>query len=135
MVAYGALVVAYRITARGREFLLVKNTRSKRWSFPAGHVDEGEEHSVAALRELQEETTLKREDLVEFKNTGQWNVFYDDECVQVRQKVFVALVNSEAHVQAGDMIDEFKWVAEADVPKVLTELSLRELYAKIKSTL
>ena len=101
----------------------------------AGHVDEGEEYSVAALRELQEETGLGEQDLIELKATGEWNVFYNDEGEQTRQKCFAALVNGGAQAVAGDMIDESRWVAEAEVPKALTELGLRQLFEKIKKAL
>lgn len=135
MVREGALVLVYRITARGRSFLLVKNARSKRWSFPAGGSEEGEDFKTAALRELEEETGLKKSDLIELKETALFNIFYNDACEQTKQKCFIALVSNEDAAIAGDDVTEVKWAEESQIPDALSELSLRQLFDKLKKAL
>lgn len=44
-----------------REFLLMKHP--KRWDLPKGHVDPGETETQCALRELEEETGIRPEDI------------------------------------------------------------------------
>ena len=48
--------VTVRVTAQGREYLLVGPKSGKpEWLFPKGHIEEGEDPDRAALRELAEE--------------------------------------------------------------------------------
>ena len=51
----GALV--YRITQSGqKELLFIKHRHGTHWSFPKGHMEEGESEVQTALREVKEET-------------------------------------------------------------------------------
>jgi bis(5'-nucleosidyl)-tetraphosphatase len=53
-ISYGFIVV--RRTEEGDRFLLVKQHAN--WSFPKGHIDEGEDPLTCAKRELFEETGI-----------------------------------------------------------------------------
>ena len=53
----GALV--YRVTSNGqKELLFIKHRHGAHWSFPKGHMEEGENEVQTALREVKEETGL-----------------------------------------------------------------------------
>ncbi len=52
----GALV--YRIHNNTSELLLIKHRTGGHWSFPKGHVEQGESEEQTALREVKEETGL-----------------------------------------------------------------------------
>jgi len=54
--------VVYRRTHDGIKFLLLYR-RGSYWNFPKGHFESGENSFSAALRELEEETGLKKADL------------------------------------------------------------------------
>jgi 8-oxo-dGTP pyrophosphatase MutT (NUDIX family) len=56
-----AAAVAHREGAEGPEFLLVRTTGGKKWTFPKGHVKKGEDPREAALRESQEEAGVSGE--------------------------------------------------------------------------
>lgn len=43
--------------------IVVVNQHNNSWSLPKGHVEEGETHLEAALREIQEETGINKNDL------------------------------------------------------------------------
>ncbi len=47
------------ILLRGDEVLLIEHKRLKKWLFPGGHIDPGEDPLTAAKRELEEDTGLK----------------------------------------------------------------------------
>lgn len=40
------------------EYAVVQGRKMRKWSFPKGHADEGEEHLETALREIEEETGI-----------------------------------------------------------------------------
>ena len=50
--------VVYRPAAGGWEVLLVERRRYNDWSLPKGHLERGETHEAAALREIEEETGI-----------------------------------------------------------------------------
>ncbi len=52
----GALV--YRYHGGGLELLLIRHRFGGHWSFPKGHVEQGESESQTALREVKEETNI-----------------------------------------------------------------------------
>ena len=49
--------VIWRSTLHGHEYLLAQHGR-QHWSFPKGHMEDGETEAQTALREIQEETGL-----------------------------------------------------------------------------
>ncbi|MGN0696133.1 MAG: bis(5'-nucleosyl)-tetraphosphatase [Oscillospiraceae bacterium] len=50
--------VVYRKHHGNTEILLIKHLNSGHWSFPKGHVEEGETEVETALREIKEETDI-----------------------------------------------------------------------------
>jgi 8-oxo-dGTP pyrophosphatase MutT (NUDIX family) len=55
-----AAAVCWRRRLLGPEFLLVRTSGGGRWTFPKGHVREGEEPSKAAVREANEEAGVTK---------------------------------------------------------------------------
>jgi 8-oxo-dGTP pyrophosphatase MutT (NUDIX family) len=53
-----AAAVAYRRTPQGIEFLLVRTRNRRAWTFPKGHVEQGESPGEAAQREAREEAAV-----------------------------------------------------------------------------
>lgn len=54
---FSAGIIVFRSNNKKREYLLLHYTAGH-WDFPKGHIEKGEDKQTAALRELQEETTL-----------------------------------------------------------------------------
>ena len=57
------------VSKRGR--ILVVNQRGNSWSLPKGHIEEGEECLAAAIREIEEESGLRRLKLI--KELGKYS--------------------------------------------------------------
>ena len=66
-------VVFHEIGGANR-YLLIKNKRSAHWSFPKGHVEEGESDEEAAIREVKEETGIDIELVEGFKAKSEYSI-------------------------------------------------------------
>lgn len=67
--------VVYRRTSDGVKFLLLYR-RGNYWNFPKGHFEPGETSIDAALRELEEETGIKKSELRIVPNFRAYERFY-----------------------------------------------------------
>ena len=67
--------VVYRRTSDGTKFLLLYR-RGNYWNFPKGHFEPGERSIDAALRELEEETGIKKSELRIVPNFRAYERFY-----------------------------------------------------------
>ena len=99
-------VVPYRLTEKGREYLLLFQRGSRSWSFPKGHMEPGETEQQTALRELKEETGLEAA-LVPGART---ELEYSVSPVTRKQVIlFLGEVQGEPTLQAAE-IEAHRWV-------------------------
>jgi 8-oxo-dGTP diphosphatase len=123
------------VVGRDGKLLLVKVTNlagEKVWTFPKGHLDEGETPLAAALREVEEETGWRCRSLgplttVAYKFSRQGR--------PVAKKVKWYRMEPVEKVGKPDAaeIDDTKWVAEKSAGKWLkypTDFKLLELWSK-----
>lgn len=61
----GAIV--FRIQNNSIEILLIKNKKSGHWSFPKGHIENGETEHQTAMREVKEETNIDIDIIDDFR--------------------------------------------------------------------
>ena len=99
-------VLPYRVTDRGREYLIVYEHFSQCWSLPKGHMEAGETEIQTAQRELFEETGL----VAEIDSSVSAAIEYPISPMARKQVVFFpGEVHGEPRTRAGE-IEGFKWV-------------------------
>ena len=104
------LVCAKVLVTNSRgQFLAVRTTYNAGWDIPSGHCDRGESPTIAAARELYEETGIKIESL------QQRGVIFQPR-TNIVQVLFAAEVNSNVTPKPDNVeISEVRWVNESDV--------------------
>ena len=108
-------VLAYRTVGKQREYLLVYEQFSQRWSLPKGHMEVGETEQQTALRELWEETGLTAR--LEPGKTA--FLEYPISPVSRKQVVlFTGAVSGVPHARDKE-IEGFLWVSQAELHNYL----------------
>ena len=113
--------IIFRRTEEGIKFLLLYR-RGNYWNFPKGHFEEGENSWEAALRETEEETGLKKEDLKVLPNFRTQIKF---SFTRGRQKIYDTLIlylaeTTNAHVVLSPREHSgYAWFLYPDAVKIL----------------
>lgn len=117
-------------------YLLLKHANGRHWSFPKGHVEEGEAPKEAALRELDEETDLA---VREFVSGFSLETSYTFE--RAGQKVFktviyfLGVVSTESQVVLSPEHLDYCWLPYDDARRKLTYEGDRELLDRAEKKL
>ncbi len=85
------------------------------WALPGGFVDEHEDIDVAVKRELQEETQIRIETMIQLKAFGKP---YRDPRHHVVSIAYYGFVSNDVVVKASDDAKEAKWFPVNDLPKL-----------------
>lgn len=124
----GAIV--YRKYHGNTEILLIKSIKSGHWSFPKGHMEEGETEEETAKREIKEETGL---DVL--LDTGFREIVTYSPKRNTKKTVvyFVAIAASHELIPQKDEIAELKWLEIGQAQNVLSYDNDRLIVNKAKS--
>jgi 8-oxo-dGTP pyrophosphatase MutT (NUDIX family) len=130
-------VIVFRRNKNKLEYLLIKHGKGH-WSFPKGHIDEGETRIQAAVRELKEETGITDIDLISkdilvedyyaFRENGRY--------VEKTVEYFIGEYTPERSGKIktdGKEITDFKWCGLKDSLKLLTFKESKNLLIKADS--
>ena len=102
------------------EFLLIR--RSGLWDLPKGHQEPGENIEVTALREVEEETGLKRLELGQFIRVTD-HTYFRNERWHLKHTWWYMMKcmddGSQTVPQTEEGITEIRWVAKTDLPEFL----------------
>lgn len=85
------------------------------WALPGGFVDENEDLEVAALRELEEETTIKLEKLSQL---GAYGKPFRDPRSHVVSVAYFTNVDKNTVAKAADDAKEAQWFAITNLPEL-----------------
>lgn len=111
----GAIV--YRKHHGNTEILLVRHLKSGHWSFPKGHMEQGETEEETARREIKEETGLDVLLDTGFRETVNYSPKKNTKKTVV---YFVGMATSHELVPQQDEISELRWLEVGQAGGVLT---------------
>ena len=123
----GAIV--YRRYHGNLEILLIKHVNSGHWSFPKGHVEEGETEVETALREVKEETGI---DIIIDPTFRETVTYFPRKDTQKIVVYFIAKAKNFEYVPQEEEIAQIKWVDICHATSVLTYENDKTIVNKAK---
>ena len=99
-------IIFYK-TRQNTKILLVKNNNGRYWSFPKGHIEDGETEQETAIREIKEETGLDVTLVSDFREISEYCPFG-----KIRKRVvfFLARAFTDNVKIQEEEIDSYIWV-------------------------
>ena len=126
----GAIV--YRKFHGNTEILLIKHINSGHWSFPKGHVENGETEMETAKREIKEETAID----VMIDPTFRETVTYSPKKDTVKVVVyFLARAKNVNFIPQEDEIAEIRWVDISYAGNILSYENDRTIVTRAKNAI
>ncbi|MEA5010908.1 MAG: NUDIX domain-containing protein [Angelakisella sp.] len=111
----GALV--FRKTEGSYDLVLLRHKFGGHWSFPKGHVEQGENERQTALREVKEETGLSIRLLEGFRESVE---YFPKPGVKKQVVYFLGKALGEVLVPQEEEISELKWVGIEQASDMVT---------------
>lgn len=102
------------------KFLLIKQL-SGNWSFPKGHIEDGEDAKSAAIRELQEETGITKFKFAELPTLlEEYNFNHSGDIRHKVNEYFIAYaLQEDVKIQEGEIVD-YKWATFNEAMETFT---------------
>ncbi|MBQ7757192.1 MAG: NUDIX domain-containing protein [Oscillospiraceae bacterium] len=124
----GALV--YRKYHGNTEILLIKHINSGHWSFPKGHVEEGETEIETAMREIKEETGI---DVIIDQSFREIVTYSPRRDTHKEVVYFIAKAKNTDYTPQEDEIADIKWVEISRAGSVLAYENDKSIVNKAKN--
>ena len=126
----GALV--YRRFHGNTELLLIKHANGGHWSFPKGHVEEGETEIETALREIKEETDV---DVIIDPTFREVVTYSPKKDTQKDVIYFIARATTFDYTPQEEEVSQVKWVEINRAQSCLTYDNDKQLVNKAKAVI
>ncbi len=95
---------------RGKQFLLLKDARSKNWGAPKGHVEAGETEEQTARREVFEESGLANLRFIpKFRKVNRYSLYLHGKSLPV-EVVFFLAESTQGEVTLSKEHMEYAWL-------------------------
>ena len=121
----GAII--FSLKENKEQILLIKHINGGHWSFPKGHVEDGETETETALREIEEETNLKVSLDTRFREI----TTYSPEKNVIKDVVyFFAVSDSRETAMQKEEISDIKWVDISDAENIVSYKNDKKLLQK-----
>ena len=93
------------------------------WSFPGGHIDFGEAAIDTAIRELEEETGITEDKLLDIRRGPYIETVFEKENKHYITLIFTALIEAtiEAELKEPDKCEGWEWFDVRNLPSPLFE--------------
>ncbi len=124
--------VVYRKHHGNLEILLIKHVNSGHWSFPKGHMEEGESEEETALREIMEETSIEVILDPTFRETV---TYFPRKDIQKVVVYFIAKAKTFDFTPGAGEIAEVKWVDVGHANQLLIYENDRVIVNKAKAVI
>ncbi|MBQ5313286.1 MAG: NUDIX domain-containing protein [Oscillospiraceae bacterium] len=121
----GAIV--FYLKDNKEQLLLIKHSNSGHWSFPKGHVEAGETEVETAIREVFEETGVKADIDIRFREV----VTYSPKKDVIKDVIyFFATTECDKTQKQESEVSEVMWVDIGDALKCVSYRNDKELVTK-----
>lgn len=119
----------YRKEDDGYYFVLVLDAYGK-WTFPKGHVEEGEELEATAVRELAEETGLKNLKVIDYLGETQVKVHKPNEKAfrKLIKYFLVETKDKEITVPKVKELQDAKWYTQEEALKIIGYDNAKDIF-------
>lgn len=108
--------VVYRKINDEIRYLLIKNRHSIHWSFPKGHIEDGETEEETAIREVLEETGLHINIIPNFNSVSEYTI---QGKIEKSVKIFLATTEDTTTKIQEEEIEDYIWLNYEDAIKKL----------------
>lgn len=117
-------IILFRLFPRSVKYLLIKQHQGH-WGFPKGHIEKGEKHIDTAIRELYEETGIRKIDFLSKRVLLTDDYYFDKETVRIHKIVdyFIAETETLKVRIDGKEILNYRWCT---LDKALEKLTFSE---------
>ncbi len=124
-------IIFYK-TKQNTKILLVKNNNGRYWSFPKGHIEDGETEQETAIREIKEETGLDVTIVNNFREISEYCPFG-----KIRKRVvfFLARAFTDNVKIQEEEIDSYIWVDLQQARKMCTYDNDLRIIEKAETTI
>ncbi len=123
----GAIV--FRKYHGNTELLLIKHANGGHWSFPKGHVENGETEIQTAMREVKEETGI---DIIVDFSFREIVTYSPKKDTQKDVVYFLAMAKNYNYTPQPEEISQIKWVEISRVHSILSYDNDRQLVNHVK---
>lgn len=117
--------VVYRRSKNGKiQFLLIQDAKD-RWTIPKGHIEEGEDSKTTAVREIGEETGLKKMEIISW--LGKINFRYRRQTSLVLMTTEIFLVKALGDTDALKPEDWMNGISWFDTAEALDKIEYEDI--------